>query len=170
VHVVRPNAVALRVAVSKRPTNQHLVIAEVPAIDQHASAEGGLLVLGEEVVNIAIEGHHTDRTQGKDVLRPGLGVIERVEVLFRVLVITPDLDTEFPPGVRATRDGLVEVFGGMPQVRGLNRVRLRLREGGDALLTLPAIFSRSSLRLRSTVWFNILSLDSPPEQKFHSST
>ncbi len=47
--VVRPDAVALGVAVGERPPDEHLVVGEVEPVDEHAGAERDLLVLGEEV-------------------------------------------------------------------------------------------------------------------------
>ncbi len=78
--VVGSDAVALRVRIAERPPDEHLVVAEVEAVDEDAGAERNLLVLREDVVHVAVEGHHPDRPQREAILRPGLRVVERIEV------------------------------------------------------------------------------------------
>src|SRR4051794_21396031 len=47
--VVRPDAVALGIAVAERTADQHLVVGEVQTVDEDTGAECNLLVLGEDV-------------------------------------------------------------------------------------------------------------------------
>ena len=61
-----------------------------------------------------------DRQQRELVLRPDLGVVERVEIEFRVLVVRHDLHAELPLGKVAALDGLVQVLRGVAELGGLD--------------------------------------------------
>jgi len=101
--------VALRVRVRERPPDEHLVVGEVQAVDEHARPERDLLAVGEEVARVAVEHHPPDRTQRGGLLGPGLRVVERVEVELRVLVVAHGLDLELPLPEVARLDRVVEV-------------------------------------------------------------
>ena len=117
-------------------------------VDQHAGAEGGLLDFGEVVVRVAVEHHAADRQQRELVLRPALGVVERVEVELRVVVVRHDLDAELPLGIIAALDGVVEVLGGVVEVLGLDRRRPRRGEVAHALLRDPVVLDQVRDALR----------------------
>jgi hypothetical protein len=88
--------------------------------------------------DVAVERHHPDG-QRELVLRPGLGVVERVEVQLGVLVVAHDLDVELPARVVAALDRLVQVPGGRAELVRLDRGGLRVGQRRDALLGLPVV-------------------------------
>ena len=143
--VVRPDPVALGVRVGQGPALEHLVVREVDPVDEDARAEGRLLRLGEEVVRVAVEHHAADRQERELVLRPALGVVERVEVELRMVVVRHDLDAHLPLGEVAALDRVVEVLRGVADVAGLDLRRLVARQVLHALLRLERELAQDRL-------------------------
>jgi hypothetical protein len=79
--VVGAEAVALRVGVGEHPALQHLVVGVVDAGDDQPGAERQLLVLVEEVVHVPVQHQPSHGLQGEQVLGPGLGVVQGVEIV-----------------------------------------------------------------------------------------
>jgi hypothetical protein len=95
-------------------------------------AEADLLVLGEEVLDVAVELQRPDLLRREDLLRPDLGVVERVEVQLGVVVVVHHLHEQLPLRVVAALDGVEQVLRRVPQVVGLDRRRVLLGHRGDA--------------------------------------
>ena len=62
-----------------------------------------------------------------------------------MIVVFHDLHAEFPLRVVSTFDRLVEILGGVIEVRGLDLVRLGLRQGLHPLLRLPVVLHQHGL-------------------------
>ena len=100
----------------------------------------------KKLLDVAVQRHHADRAQREHVLRPDLGVVERVEVQLRVLVVAHDLDVELPLREVAALDRLVEVLGGVAELGGLDLGRLRPAVSDSiALLRLPVVLDQHAL-------------------------
>ena len=87
-----------------------------------------------------------DRPHGELVLGPDLGVVERIEVELGVLAVAHDLHLHLPLGEVAALDGVVQVFGGVVEVGGLDRVGFLLRQVLHAELGDPVILDEHALR------------------------
>jgi len=86
-HVVNAHAMTLRVPVSKETTLEHLIGRWLDPRNHVSRTEGQLLHLREVVGGIAIKDQFSDRQQGKILLGPHFGHVERVETtLFGLLV------------------------------------------------------------------------------------
>ena len=125
---------ALGVAVGERAPDEHLVVGEVEAVDEHARPEGDLLVLGEDVAHVAIEHHAPHGLRLVELLGPDLRVVERVEVELGVLAVGHDLHAKLPLRVVAALDGGAEVLGVGAEVVGLDGGGV----GGGPARTPPA--------------------------------
>ena len=99
----------LRVEIREEPALQQRVVGEVDARHNVGRQEGGLLVLGEVVVRIAVQNHAADDPYRGDFFRHDLGRIENAVGQFRRQLLGDDLDTEFPFRKRAGFDRFPEV-------------------------------------------------------------
>ena len=97
---------------------------------------------------VAVQRHRADRAQREVVLRPGLGVVERVEVELRVLVVVHELDVEVPLREVAALDGVVEVLGVDAELLALRDRGVGLGPGLDALLRQPVVLDQLRSRRR----------------------
>ena len=79
---------------------------------------------------------------------PDLGRVERIEVELRVLAVFHDLDLKLPLREVAPRDGVVQVLGGVIEVRGLDLLGLGQGQVLLALLGDPVILHQDGLALR----------------------
>ena len=80
-------------------------------------AVGHLLVLIEEVVRILVQHHAANRLQREDVLRPGLGVVQRVKVKLVLVSDLHGLNHQLPLWVVASCDGVIQVLQGASSER-----------------------------------------------------
>ena len=69
-----------------------------------------LLILIEEVVGVLVEHHAANRLQGEDVLRPGLGVIQRVKVKLVLVSHLHGLDHQLPLWIVPSCNGVIQVL------------------------------------------------------------
>ena len=75
-------------------------------LDNIGRAEGGLLHLGEEVIRVAIQNHFAHWHQGKLILRPGFGGVQRVKGLVQLLGDVHHLDVQLVLDELASSYGL----------------------------------------------------------------
>ena len=112
-----------------RPTSI-LSSEKVQTVHQHARAHGDLLVLGEEILHVAVERHRAQLLERELVFGPDLRVVERVEVEFGMVVIVHRLHEEIPLREVALLDGVEKVLGRAAEVLALHLVGFGL---GQAL-------------------------------------
>ena len=135
--VVWAEAVALRVGVGEDPRLQQLVVGVVDPRHDDPGAERQLLVLREEVVDVAVEHHPPHGLQRDDVLGPRLGDVERVEVEAVLVVGVDGLDEQLPLREVAGGDGVVEVLRGVAVVGPADGDGLVVEQRLDAAGRLP---------------------------------
>jgi hypothetical protein len=135
--IVGPAPIALGVGVRERPALQHLVGRELDAVDTDARTERRLLRFAKEVVGFPVEYHPADFAQRELRLGPLLGIVERVEVQFRMLAVGHDLNAELPLGEIPAVDRIVQIFGRVAEVFFLNLGGLGRGERTDALFGNP---------------------------------
>lgn len=100
----------LGVEVGEVAALEERVVGEVDAGHDVAGAEGDLLGLGEELVDVAVELQFADDAQRDLVLGPDLGGVEDVELEVVLALLGDDLDREVPFRVDLVVDGLHEVL------------------------------------------------------------
>ena len=123
---------ALRVGVGEDPGLQQLVVGVVDPRDDESRAECQLLVLGEEVVDVAVEHHPPHGLQREHVLGPRLGHVQRVEVEAVLVLRVHGLDVERPLREVPRRDGVGEVLGGVAVVGAADGDGLVVQQRPDA--------------------------------------
>ncbi|KAI9166472.1 LOW QUALITY PROTEIN: putative two component histidine kinase [Paramyrothecium foliicola] len=100
----------LSVEIGEVSALQERIVGEADAGDDVARAEGDLLGLGEELIDVAVELELSDVSNGDDVLGPDLGGVENVKVELVLAGLGQNLDTKLPLGVGAVLNGLHEVL------------------------------------------------------------
>ena len=88
----------------------HSSVATLHTWHNKSWAVSHLLVLIEEVIRVLVEHHAPDRLQREDVLRPGLGVIQRVKVKLVLISNLHGLDHQLPLWVVTSCNGIVQVL------------------------------------------------------------
>jgi hypothetical protein len=99
----------LGVGVGKQPALQQRVVGEVDPRHYVAGVEGGLLGLGKEVVDVAVEHHLADDLERHEFFRDQLGGIQHVELERVGGLLLEGLDTELVFGKFAARDRVEQI-------------------------------------------------------------
>lgn len=137
--VVRANAVALCICISKGTGHEHAVWGESNAWDEVGWVEGQLLDLGAEVLWVAVEHEVADVDKRVVLLGPGLGQVEGVPAVGFGLVEWHDLNFDVPDGEVAALDGVVEVFALVVGVLAGHFLGFCVGEGFPALAGLKVV-------------------------------
>ena len=130
-------ALELGVEVGEVAALEQRVVAEVDARDHVVGAEGDLLVLGEHVVDVAVEGQPRDDAHRQDLLGDDLGGVEDVEVELVGEGLVEDLDAEVPLREVAAVDRGVQVAAVEVGVGAVDLERLVPHHRLHALARLP---------------------------------
>jgi len=88
--------------------------------DNNCRTESKLLILCKEVVNVLVQHHTSNRLKRQDILRPGLGHIERVKVELVFISRINDLDKELPFRVVSSSYRVIQVLSRMTVVGSSN--------------------------------------------------
>ncbi len=129
----------MRVGVGEPAREQHLVRAQPDPRHEIVGLERGLLHLGVEVGQVAVERHRPDLDQRVIPVRPHLGQVEWVESIGLGLLERHDLHVQRPARKVAVADRLEQV---LPVVVGLlagEAVGLILRQELDSLVGLEVV-------------------------------
>uniref|UniRef100_A0A804P5F6 Uncharacterized protein n=1 Tax=Zea mays TaxID=4577 RepID=A0A804P5F6_MAIZE len=126
--VVGTQPVALRVGVGEHPALQHLVVRVVDPWHHQPRAERQLLVLVEEVVHVPVQHQPPHGAERQQVLRPRLGVVQRVEVVLLLRVRLHHLHVQRPLREAPRRDGVVQVLRRVAVVPSPDQRRLLVRQ------------------------------------------
>ncbi len=134
----------LRVRVRERAADQHLVIGEVEAVDEHAGAHRDLLVLIVMIRDVAVQRHDADVAERELIFRPDLGVIERIPFELGVLVVVHDLHEHVPLREVLALDGFEEVLRRRPEILRLDLAGFFGREAGQTATRMEVILDEHS--------------------------
>lgn len=100
----------LSVEVGEVTALEKRVVTEVNAGDDVAGAEGDLLGLREELVDVAVQFQFADHAQRHELLGPDLRRVENVKFEVILFLLRDDLDGEVPFRVCAVINGLHEIL------------------------------------------------------------
>ena len=129
----------MRVGVGEPAREQHLVRAQPDARHEVVGLERGLLHLGVEVGQVAVERHRPDLDQRVVAVRPDLGQVERVEPVGLGLLEGHDLHVQRPAREVAVADRLEQVLPVVVGVLAGDPVGVLLGEEVDPLIGLEVV-------------------------------
>ena len=127
------------VGVGEPARKQHLVRAQPDPRDKVVGLECGLLHLGVEVGQVAVERHRPDLDQRVVAVRPHLGQIERVEPVGLGLLERHDLHVQRPAREVAVADRLEQVLAVVVGVLAGQPVGILLGQEVDPLIGLEVV-------------------------------
>ena len=146
--VVRAQPVTLSVPVGKGSTLQELVGGEFDAGDDGCRTESGLFYFGKVVFWIAIQYHLADQHEREFVLGPGLGWIQVIETLFRLVGDPHDLHIQGTLNGLASGNRAVQVANGNVRVNASQASGFVAVNGLDSRRRLPVILDVDSFPFR----------------------